>query len=172
MPLGVMVFKETQKNNGGRMGFIKGFGLVSGVCFLSGIIATASLADQRSDFINSCTMTNKVSTSKILCKLQSGDGNGELQFLMTTGSNIKVAGTGRYSKIHTQVGVAETKYLGPRLSDVGALDTSVEFVGRSGGTIVTIDIPCGQSFYAAVGFAENMKGNGAPPEWSAQCVLQ
>jgi hypothetical protein len=153
------------------MGLIRGSGLVSGVFLLSFLIVNSAHGDSKTDFINSCTKTTLVSSSRFVCHVPSDDGDGELTLSMIQGQAINVSGTGHYAKIHGTIYVS-SKPLNPRLSDVGALEASVLFAGRVGNTVVTIDIPCGQNFYAAVGFGQNQPKNVLPPEWSAQCDIQ
>jgi hypothetical protein len=140
--------------------------------FLILLVLAASQTVQADNFLDRCFPGAKFLTSKIECRLI--DENGELKFTLNQSKTITVVGTGRYGTMNKSFKVEKISHLPPRLSDVGALDESVRFLGTTtfGAYTATIAIPCNQTVYGAVGLSKRLDDDEVPGEHIAACFVQ
>jgi hypothetical protein len=124
------------------------------------------------NFLDRCFPKTTFLKTKIECRLI--DESGELKFTMNQSKTISIVGTGRYGSVNKNFNIEKITHLPPRLSDVGALDESVRFLGTSliGSYVTTIDIPCNQTSYGAVGLSKKIDGDDVPAEHIAACFVQ
>jgi len=135
-------------------------------------VLAASQGSKADNFLDRCFPKAKFLTTKIECRLV--DENGELIFTLNQSKTISVVGSGHYGSMNKNFKIAKITHLPPRLSDVGALDESVRFLGTTtfGAYVATIDIPCNQTAYSAVGLSKKLGDDEVPGEHIAACFVQ
>jgi hypothetical protein len=140
--------------------------------FLLFLVLTVSQSSHADNFLDRCFPKAKFLKTKIECRLV--DENGELDFTLNQSKTMTVVGTGRYGTMNKSFKVEKITHLPPRLSDVGALDESVRFLGTTtfGAYIATIAIPCNQTVYGAVGISKRLDEDEVPGEHIAACFVQ
>lgn len=123
-------------------------GLFNGVVFFT-ITSILLPMTAGASFVEECLNGTEVLRKELVC-----EGNG-MKILLKKGEWINISKTNEPGSIN--LAVKKIQHLPARIETFGMVDESVKFIASDYNSIVTVNIPCGQSGMAFIGFSAGNK---------------
>lgn len=122
------------------------------------------------EFIGQCVGQSVVAAT-LKCVQSNGYDGSALLYEVIGGRKLVVTATGGFGNYKKRFVVNRIQHLPPRLTDVGAMDHSIRFVGGGVWGMATVTVPCNQTRLATVGIDTTVPEGSYPNEYVAQCQV-
>ncbi len=133
-------------------------------------IYSVSSFSQKVTFVEKCLEDTKILKSNFSCFAKSVSDQSVLVVNLVKGERLSIYSTGSFGYANKNMTVLRIQHLGPRVTDFGALNESLRFIGNQNEIILTLNVQCHQPTAAIIGVGKTNKPE-VTTEYATSCWL-